>query len=358
MANDSLQPKMKASLRRLCPLFVSKQNIYIYQTICLLTSLALIYCMYFSGCKETAIDLSNHYNKRNVILQNPKPLQCYLFFSILSGPKSILQRKAMRETWLAPRYYNQKIAWKFIIGTKNLTYAAQQELQMEQVENSDLLFLTDFVDSYEGLSAKLLRSMVWVNQNVDSKFVMKLDDDSFVRVDVLLKDLVKRQHLGRLYWGFFRGNANVKRVGPWAERDWYLSDNYLPYALGGGYILSSDLVGYISSVSDLLQLYKSEDVSVGAWLAPVKLNRIHDIRFDTEYKSRGCHNDDIVSHKQKADDMYMKHDQLVHHNKLCREEEEVMLTFDYDWKVPPSKCCKRVQRSTIAKTQNEQITGF
>ena len=43
----------------------------------------------------------------------------------------------------------------------------------------------------------------------------------------------------------------------------------------------SDLVGFIARSADMLQLYNSEDVSVGVWLAPVALNRVHDIRFDT-----------------------------------------------------------------------------
>ena len=47
-----------------------------------------------------------------------------------------------------------------------------------------------------------------------------------------------------------------------------------------------------------LEKWNSEDVSVGAWLAPVQVNRVHSIRFDTESESRGCHNSWIVTHKQ------------------------------------------------------------
>ena len=47
-----------------------------------------------------------------------------------------------------------------------------------------------------------------------------------------------------------------------------------------------------------LQKWNSEDISVGAWLAPVGPNRIHSSRFDTESESRGCSNSYIVTHKQ------------------------------------------------------------
>ena len=35
----------------------------------------------------------------------------------------------------------------------------------------------------------------------------------------------------------------------WADNNWNLSSNYLPFALGGGYVLSHDLVSFVSSQS-------------------------------------------------------------------------------------------------------------
>jgi len=61
----------------------------------------------------------------------------------------------------------------------------------------------------------------------------------------------------------FVGAARVKQRGQWAEPNFHLCDRYLPYARGGGYIVSGDLVKYISDNKDLLQIYNSEDVSMG-----------------------------------------------------------------------------------------------
>lgn len=88
-------------------------------------------------------------------------------------------------------------------------------------------------------------------------------------------------------------------------------------------------------------------ISLGVWLAPIKINRIHDVRFDTEYKSKGCSNKHIVSHKQQPEDMYSKHNELVHNNKLCKKESEVLLTYDYNWTDSPLRCCKRVSINTF-----------
>ena len=264
---------MKAIIRKFRLVLVNKYSFYIYPTLTIISTICLIYCVYSSGCFNQSMASSfkanqvNNEYRRNVRdlnkLNHLKIFECYLFLLIISAPKGVTQRKAMRETWLTLRDSKHSIKRKFVIGTKKLSKATLSDLQKEQAEHSDLLFLIDFVDMYDSLSEKLLKSLVWVSENINTKFVMKLDDDSFVQLDLILTDLEKRENLGRLYWGFFRGNANIKRIGPWAENNWFLSDHYLPYALGGGYILSIDLVEYISKISGMVQLYKNEDVSLG-----------------------------------------------------------------------------------------------
>ena len=55
----------------------------------------------------------------------------------------------------------------------------------------------------------------------------------------------------------------MKKSGPWAEPNYHLCDRYLPYARGGRYVITWDLVQYIVRNRDLLQVYNSEDVSLG-----------------------------------------------------------------------------------------------
>ena len=112
--------------------------------------------------------------------------------------------------------------------------------------------------------------------------------------------------------------------------------------MGGGYVLSADLVSFIASNSDRLQIYRSEDVSVGAWLSPLaRLNRVHDERFDTEFVSRGCLNSYLVTHKQSVEEMRSKQYSLVANGKLCEKEQRLRPSYNYDWSKPPSKCCQR-----------------
>ena len=89
-------------------------------------------------------------------------------------------------------------------------------------------------------------------------------------------DKLKESNYGaRLYMGYFSGHAPVKRDknSKYYEKDYNFIDTYIPYALGAGYILSSDLVHFVAKNADMLMQWFSEDVSLGTWLAPVHPNR-------------------------------------------------------------------------------------
>ena len=71
-----------------------------------------------------------------------------------------------------------------------------------------------------------------------------------------------------------------------AVKEWFLCDHYLPYAMGGGYVISSDLIHRVAVNADGIQLYNNEDVSVGVWLSPFIAERRHDKRFNTGENAR------------------------------------------------------------------------
>ncbi|KAG9260551.1 beta-1,3-galactosyltransferase 6 [Astyanax mexicanus] len=267
-----------------------------------------------------------------------KQLSAFLVVLITTGPKYTERRSIIRNTWLAK--LDREILALFVIGTEGLSAEDIQNLNTEEVRHHDLLLLPDLRDSYENLTRKLIHMYSWLDQKVDFKFVLKADDDTFARLD-LLKEELKAKDPSRLYWGFFSGRGRVKAAGKWKESAWELCDYYLPYALGGGYVLSADLVHYIRLNAAFLKTWQSEDVSLGAWLAPVDVKRLHDPRFDTEYKSRGCSNKYLVTHKQSLEDMLEKHQTLEREGHLCKEEVKLRLSYIYDWSVPPSQCCQR-----------------
>lgn len=111
-------------------------------------------------------------------------------------------------------------------------------------------------DSYGTLTKKVLHALKDVHEYYDFDFLLKCDDDSYMLVHKILKELDRWENKGtrrELYWGFFNGRAQVKRSGPWKETAWFLCDYYLPYASGGGYVLSYNLVQFIATNADILK---------------------------------------------------------------------------------------------------------
>nr|CAD7587194.1 unnamed protein product [Timema genevievae] len=263
-----------------------------------------------------------------------------------SGPTNIKQRQAIRDSWLKLIENVHNIKHYFVIGSLNLSKETFVSIKQEQHFNNDLIVLPNVVDAYHNLSKKILETFVWLdNSNFTYNFVLKCDDDSFIQIKDLSTEL-KHYHIQnkshKLYWGFFNGRAQVKKRGKWKESNWILCDYYLPYALGGGYVLSESLVNFIATNAHQLRLFQSEDVSVGVWLASVSgIERRHDPRFDTEYVSRGCSNSYLVTHKHNTEDMVQLFKTIQSKGMLCLEEYKKRNSYIYNWEAPPSQCCIR-----------------
>ena len=197
-----------------------------------------------------------------------KRTKTFLLIIVLTGPRNIERRNTIRSTWLNAAKYSPSVTARFVIGTSDLDSDTRVLVEQEQRRHGDMLFLHKLKDAYNQLTRKLLSALIWINENIDCSFVMKVDDDTFVRLNIIEHELKTKYHgVHNLYWGFHRGSSRVKYSGPWTEPNWILCDRYLPYALGGGYVVSMKLVQYISNISSLLVLYNSEDVSLGLYFS-------------------------------------------------------------------------------------------
>ncbi|VDK67127.1 unnamed protein product [Litomosoides sigmodontis] len=271
----------------------------------------------------------------------------YLAIIIMSSPDNEMVRAVIRSTWLKLSSKGKgTFRYAFPIGTKNLSLSFKERLKEENNLFNDLIFLEDLVDNYQSLTKKSLLSMQAMHNLYKFEFLLKVDCDSFVRLGSFLKAL-KDIANPNLYWGFLDGRARPKRRGQWAERNWIICDRYVPYQLGGGYVLSYKLVDFFVRNKDLLKIYRNEDVSIGAWLAGLSVHYVHDPRFDTEFRSRGCNNQYIITHKQTPDSLKKLYASIVNTGKLCEKEYRIRPSYVYDWSVPPSMCCARQNGSNI-----------
>ncbi|XP_042953335.1 hydroxyproline O-galactosyltransferase GALT6-like isoform X3 [Carya illinoinensis] len=139
---------------------------------------------------------------------------------------------------------------------------------------------------------------------------MKCDDDTFVRVDAVFNDTKKMPEVRRLYIGYINYYHKPLRYGKWAAafEDWPEED-YLPYANGPGYILSSDstlysirtfflIRGCLGQITHKLSMFKMEDVSMGMWVEQFNSSKpvvyVHSLKFC----QFGCIEDYCTAHYQ------------------------------------------------------------
>lgn len=278
-----------------------------------------------------------------------------LLVLVISAAKNQDRRDAIRETWAQASSNDVKIL--FVLSRDTFSNA-------EKLVHNDILEV-NVPDNYRLLSRKLIESFNSVH-SLNFEYLLKCDDDSFVDVPGVVGELIRAPDR-KYYWGYFDGNAHIKRAGKWKETGWMLCDKYLPYALGGGYVISKDLVVYIVNNRDYLRyvllgiisycsiskfsrgilqiflllcsLFISEDVSVGAWLAPLNITRKHDRRFDTEFRSRGCDNNHLVTHKRSPQVMRLYWSRIVQTGHMCDKEYKDTSSYEYNWLAMPSKCC-------------------
>lgn len=167
--------------------------------------------------------------------------------------------------------------------------ALLRRLVDEQTVYGDIVML-DTLDGYERLSFKTMAMFRWLSalhgRNCTIDFLLKTDDDSYVRIDRLLAHLrsVGERAASELYWGFFNfgatktrvadgeavvGKQGLERAVKWTDPT-FNGTRYPPYALGAGYALAMPLVTRIALHHERLGQppppSRMEDASTGIYL--------------------------------------------------------------------------------------------
>ena len=162
----------------------------------------------------------------------------FLLVMVLTAPKNQERRNIIRQTWAnIHKNLRDQFLLYFILGNSELSDETLDMINDEKAKHKDILALP-MIDSYQTLTSKLLASFVQLSRNVKFEYLLKVDDDSYVQLPMILEELKNSNFDKSLYWGFFDGRAPVFSKGKWAEKDYRLCDKYIPYALGGGYVLS------------------------------------------------------------------------------------------------------------------------
>lgn len=222
----------------------------------------------------------------------------YLIIVVPSRTGNFLERNAIRETYgsmsrdkiwhMNSLYIEHIVRVVFIVGTAD-NVTLQNQILKEYAQFRDTVQI-DIKDTYYNLCLKMLYGFKWINSYCNGvTYVLKSDDDTFVHIGILIKQLnnVKRHPNGNVYGRIYNKTKQLRvrtDNGKWNVRDSeYPLRKYPPYAQGSSYTLTFDLIPRIIKRAVYLPYLHNEDVFLTGILAGkifgaelVRLNKTSD----------------------------------------------------------------------------------
>ncbi|XP_052179995.1 hydroxyproline O-galactosyltransferase GALT2 [Diospyros lotus] len=242
-----------------------------------------------------------------------------LFIGILSATNHFAERMAVRKTWMqSPAIKSLDVVVRFFVAL-NTRKEVNAVLKKEAAYFGDIVILP-FMDRYELVVLKTIAICKYGVQNVTAAHIMKCDDDTFVRVDTVLKEIGGISPKRSLYMGNLNLLHRPLRTGKWAVtyEEWP-EEAYPPYANGPGYIISIDIAKFIISqhANRSLRLFKMEDVSMGMWVQ--QFNRSTPVQYSHNWKfcQYGCMEGYYTAHYQSPRQMICLWDNLARGRAHC-----------------------------------------
>jgi len=197
----------------------------------------------------------------------------FLLIMIPIRASDIDSRQLIRDTWFEGYKNSTDVAMRFAISERYLQTEQRLECIKENASFGDMIFVNT-TDSTDTLTNKTLAIFTWAYHHVKYSYFMKCDDDTYVFIAEVLNNLKNRRSIEKLYYGIMAPTSKPLRGNrKWADNDWDLGSFYLPFAIGGCYIISYDLIELLSELSPRLKWHINEDTAVGAWLSAFDIER-------------------------------------------------------------------------------------
>uniref|UniRef100_A0ACD5X7B4 Uncharacterized protein n=1 Tax=Avena sativa TaxID=4498 RepID=A0ACD5X7B4_AVESA len=245
-----------------------------------------------------------------------------LFIGILSAGSHFTERMAVRRSWMSAVRNSSSTMARFFVAL-NGRKEVNEDLKKEAEFFRDII-IVPFVDSYDLVVLKTVAIYEYAAHVVSAKYIMKCDDDTFVRLDSVMAEVKKIPDDKSFYVGNMNYYHRPLREGKWAVsyEEWPRA-TYPPYADGPGYIVSSDIANFV--VTELeqgrLNLFKMEDVSVGMWVGQFNgtatatggVEYVHSGRFC----QFGCVEEYLTAHYQSPGQMLCLWEKLEQGKPQC-----------------------------------------
>lgn len=239
----------------------------------------------------------NYNNDGNVYIDDSRP---FLYIGILSAPKNFDRRNAIRQTWLS-EIDTLPIKYKFYVGRLEEDIKIHDQILKEKNEFKDI-HLMDMFDTYRSIHWKT-RQLIKDGFDYEAAFVIKTDDDSFIRIFELFEKLLKLNYKRALYIGLMIHNQLL--VDRDSKSPFYLSPSQLPekyypiFAYGSGYCMSRRLIKMFMREIEKLPIIPAEDVGTAQWVKLVKEKEsVEYVHWDNiDFFGNNCKPDTLITHR-------------------------------------------------------------
>eukprot|EP00250_Pteridium_aquilinum_P007787 c17438_g1_i1 orf=290-2386(+) len=243
-----------------------------------------------------------------------------LFIGVLSSSNHFAERMAIRSTWFQDkRIQSAEVVARFFVA---IHPDRDINLQMiKEAEYYDDMVILPFMDDYDLVVLKTLAICEYGVRNVTTKYIMKCDDDTFIRVDAVLDELKVVSQAESLYMGNLNMFHRPLRTGKWAVtfEEWP-DEEYPTYANGPGYIITRKIASFIvmQNKKKALELFKMEDVSMGLWVKQYQEAR-ESVQYVNIWKffQGGCEDGYVLAHYQSPRHMLCMHKKLLKGDIHC-----------------------------------------
>jgi len=185
-----------------------------------------------------------------------------------SEKKSKELRTAIRKTWGNPNvtsenYITRKWRLFFVLGRSSNQHL-NEDNHVEALEFNDII-IGDFNDTYKNIHIKTFMGHLWAYKTFACQYILKTDDDVYVRIPRLTHWLTKAKPT-KFYGGLINKRFPTLRD---PNSKWYISKEeynetfYPPYCPGGFHVISCDILLNILKYTQYRRPFFIDDVYIG-----------------------------------------------------------------------------------------------
>jgi hypothetical protein len=249
-----------------------------------------------------------------------------VLFAVTSGRgrKYMERRAAVRNSWASDIRLDKRADLRFFTAGQKEGRSPTADLQGE----SDMTILPE-LDSYRALTNKTVHLLQWALQHTEARYIVKVDDDVFVRAKAVLDMLDTPAFAPPLFWGRVSRGSKPERK---PRNKYFVSElqynysHYPNFIAGNAYVMSRDvaerITAHVSKAgAEEHKWLPLEDVQLGLWAYATGV-RLHDdpkhfLCCGDRYPEQACQESAFAVHYVSPDKMVKMHRQLQNNGRMC-----------------------------------------